>query len=428
MLTYLLVGLTLILALLLFILFNDNRKTRQNNSELNERQIELMRQSEEARVRAIQAEAGIQSLREQLENEKRYSDEKQKELRTQLELLGKDLVQQGSNVLKTESEQQFNAILEPLKERLSAFEKEVRESNKQEIERFASMTSVIRSLSEQHSKMHSTAQNLVDALRGEQKVQGDWGEMALERILEGSGLEKNREYFIQNSFKDEEGNHLRPDVIVQLPDNKHLVIDSKVSLKAFEQFINADDESIRKNALSAHILSIKNHIKGLGEKDYSHLPGLSSPDFVLMFIPLESSFALAIKEEPNLYQQAWEKKVVIVTPSTLLATLKTVGSIWKQERQNKHALEIAEQAGRLYDKFVGFVQDMEKLGNKQRESLSTYEAAMNKLSSGSGNLMRSAEKLKAMGAKAKKSIDRKYLDTLEEDDSELSNEEEEQEG
>lgn len=423
---YILAAAVIALVVLLILLFNDNKRTRQKNSELNEQHLDLIRQAEEARVRAIQTEAGNQSLRDQLENEKRYSEEKQKELRTQLELLGKDLVQQGSNVLKTESEQQINAILEPLKERLTAFEKEVRESNKQEIERFASMTSVIRSLSEQHSKMHSTAQNLVDALRGEQKVQGDWGEMALERILEGSGLEKNREYFIQNSFKDEEGNHLRPDVIVQLPDNKHLVIDSKVSLKAFEQFINADDESIRKNALSAHLLSIKNHIKGLGEKDYSHLPGLSSPDFVLMFIPLESSFALAIKEEPNLYQQAWEKKVVIVTPSTLLATLKTVGSIWKQERQNKHALEIAEQAGRLYDKFVGFVQDMEKLGNKQRESMIAYEGAMNKLSSGSGNLMRSAEKLKAMGAKAKKSIDRKYLETTEEEDNDLLNEEEQE--
>jgi DNA recombination protein RmuC len=285
----------------------------------------------------------------------------------------------------------------------------VRESNKQEIERFAAMTSVIRSLTEQHTKMHSTAQNLVDALRGEQKVQGDWGEMALERILETSGLEKNREYFVQNSFKDEHGNLLRPDVLIQLPDDKHIVIDSKVSLKAFEQYVNGEDEGTRKSALAAHILSVKNHIKLLGEKDYSHLPGLTSPDFVLMFIPLESSFALAIKEEPGLYQQAWEKRVVLVTPSTLLATLKTVGSIWKQERQNRHALEIAEQAGRLYDKFVGFLQDMDKLGNKQRESAAAFDAAMNKLSTGSGNLIRSAEKLKEMGAKAKKAIDRKLL-------------------
>jgi DNA recombination protein RmuC len=391
------------------LLFMENKKLRGKLENASSEQLALVKQTEEVRVRSAQMEAANTSLREQLESERRHADEKQKELKTQLELVGKDIVQQGANVLKTESEQKINAILEPLKERLSAFEKEVRESNKQEIERFAAMTSVIRSLTEQHTKMHSTAQNLVDALRGEQKVQGDWGEMALERILETSGLEKNREYFVQNSFKDEHGNLLRPDVLIQLPDDKHIVIDSKVSLKAFEQYVNGEDEGTRKSALAAHILSVKNHIKLLGEKDYSHLPGLTSPDFVLMFIPLESSFALAIKEEPGLYQQAWEKRVVLVTPSTLLATLKTVGSIWKQERQNRHALEIAEQAGRLYDKFVGFLQDMDKLGNKQRESAAAFDAAMNKLSTGSGNLIRSAEKLKEMGAKAKKAIDRKLL-------------------
>jgi DNA recombination protein RmuC len=391
------------------LLFMENKKLRGKLENASSEQLALVKQTEEVRVRSAQLEAANTSLREQLESERRHAEEKQKELKTQLELVGKDIVQQGANVLKTESEQKINAILEPLKERLSAFEKEVRESNKQEIERFAAMTSVIRSLTEQHTKMHSTAQNLVDALRGEQKVQGDWGEMALERILETSGLEKNREYFVQNSFKDEHGNLLRPDVLIQLPDDKHIVIDSKVSLKAFEQYVNGEDEGTRKSALAAHILSVKNHIKLLGEKDYSHLPGLTSPDFVLMFIPLESSFALAIKEEPGLYQQAWEKRVVLVTPSTLLATLKTVGSIWKQERQNRHALEIAEQAGRLYDKFVGFLQDMDKLGNKQRESAAAFDAAMNKLSTGSGNLIRSAEKLKEMGAKAKKAIDRKLL-------------------
>lgn len=415
-----------VLAFIIIFIFNENKKLKLQQSQLNERNLELLKEAEDARIKAVQLEANNQTTRELLENEKRYSEEKQKELKAQLELLGKNLVQHGSNVLKTENEEKISALLEPFKERLLAFEKEVRESNKQDIERIASMTSVIRSLSEQHAKMNTTAQNLVDALRGEQKVQGDWGEMALERILESSGLEKNREYFIQNSIKNEDGVLFRPDVIIHLPDNKHLVIDSKVSLKAFEQYVNAEDEITRKNALSAHLISIKNHIKGLGEKDYSHLPGLSSPDFVLLFIPLESSFALAIKEEPGLYQQAWDKKVVIVTPSTLLATLKTVGSIWKQERQTRHALEIAEQAGRLYDKFVGFVQDMEKLGNKQRESSMAFDAAMNKLSTGTGNLIRSAEKLKIMGAKAKKAIDKKYLETdelLDGDDQILDEEE-----
>jgi DNA recombination protein RmuC len=365
-------------------------------------------QSKEFYIRTILLEAENNNLQNFVVSEKQSHSDHQKELKNHLELIGKNLIQQGSQVLRTENEQKLNALLNPLKERLQAFENEVKIANRQEIERFTSMETIVKALSEQHSKMHSTAQNLVDALRGDQKTQGDWGEMALERILETSGLEKNREYFIQNSFKDENNNQLRPDVIIQLPDNKHLIIDSKVSLKSFERYVNDDDEASRKTALTNHLISIKSHIKLLGEKDYSHLPGISSPDFVLMFIPLESSFSLAIKEEPNLYQLAWDKRVVLVTPSTLLATLKTVGSIWKQDRQNRHALEIAEQAGRLYDKFAGFIDDMERIGSKQKEATSAFDAAMNKLSTGNGNIIRSAEKLKEMGAKAKKTLDRKY--------------------
>ena len=410
MLEILLIALSLLLGIGLILLFTENKKLRNAQFESSSNEIRWLKETEELKSRVSALESRNESLSEILETEKRYSEEKQKELRIQLELLGKDLVNQGATVLKNENEQKLNALLDPLKERIASFEKEVREANKQDIERFASMSSTIKSLTEQHSKMHNTAQNLVDALKGEQKVQGDWGELALERILETSGLEKNREYFIQNSFRDADGNLLRPDVIIQLPDEKHIVIDSKVSLKAFEQYINASDDEIKKRALSDHLLSIKTHIKILGDKDYSHLPGITSPDFVLMFIPLESSFALTIKEEPNIYQQAWEKRVVLVTPSTLLATLKTVGSIWKQERQNKNAIEIAEQAGRLYDKFVGFVSDMEKIGSKQKDAILAYDQAMNKLTIGSGNLMRSAEKLKVMGAKAKKQIDKKLLE------------------
>jgi len=368
-------------------------------------------QAKEFYVRTIQLEAENTNLKNLVASEKQSHLEHQRELKNHLELIGKNLIQQGSHVLRNENEQKLNALLNPLKERLQAFENEVKIANRQEIERFTSMETIVKALSEQHTKMHSTAQNLVDALRGDQKTQGDWGEMALERILETSGLEKNREYFIQNSFKDENNNQLRPDVIIQLPDNKHLVIDSKVSLKSFEKYVNEDDEISRKTALTNHLISIKTHIKLLGEKDYSHLPGISSPDFVLMFIPLESSFSLAIKEEPNLYQLAWDKRVVLVTPSTLLATLKTVGSIWKQDRQNQHALEIAEHAGRLYDKFAGFIDDMERIGSKQKEATIAFDAAMNKLSTGNGNIIRSAEKLKEMGAKAKKSLDRKYNDS-----------------
>ena len=409
-LVLLLIFLILSLMITVYVL-SESRKLRSDLAGEKERHQLVARDAEQYKLLSVKLEAEKSVLQAQLEHERQQSTEKQQELKEQLQLLGRDLVQQGTQVLKSESEQRLTALLEPLKEQLATFEKEVRDANKQDIERFTSMETIVKALSEQHSKMHNTAQNLVDALRGEQKVQGDWGELALERILETSGLEKNREYFVQNSFRDEHGNQLRPDVIIQLPDNKHIIIDSKVSLKAFEQYINEESEESKKLALNNHLLSIKTHVKQLGEKDYSHLPGITSPDFVLMFIPLESSFALAIKEEPNLYQQAWEKRVVMVTPSTLLATLKTVGSIWKQERQNRHALELAEQAGRLYDKFAGFVGDMEKIGSKQKEAALAYDQAMNKLSTGSGNLMKSAEKLKVMGAKAKKSLDRKYIET-----------------
>jgi DNA recombination protein RmuC len=410
MLTYLLIALSSALLVAVFYFYSEKTRLGSEKLSLDEKMVSLLQRTELFQVKTIQLEAENQSLSRQLISEKEANIQQQKELKNQLELLGKNLVHQGSIVLRNENELKLNALLNPLKERLQAFENEVKIANRQDIERFTSMETIVKALSEQHSKMHSTAQNLVDALRGNQKTQGDWGEMALERILETSGLEKNREYFIQSSYKDENNNQLRPDVIVHLPDNKHIVIDSKVSLKSFEKFVNENDDSSRKTALSNHLISIKSHIKLLGEKDYSHLSGISSPDFVLMFIPLESSFALAIKEEPSLYQLAWDKRVVLVTPSTLLATLKTVGSIWKQERQNRHALEIADQAGRLYDKFAGFIEDMEKIGSKQKEANIAFDAAMNKLATGNGNIIRSAQKLKEMGAKAKKSLDRKYND------------------
>ncbi len=405
----LLIGLIALIGIGIYVIFQQQRR----HQEEIRKQLELIQERDiiiaDLKERAIRAESETESLKKLLEENKKFADEKQKDLREQLELLGKDFVTQGSRILKSENELQLGTVLKPLKERLEAFEKEVRENNKQDIERFSSMEGLVKALSEQHHKMHSTAQNLVDALKGEQKVQGDWGELALERILESSGLEKGREYFIQNSYRNEIGELQRPDVIVQLPEDKHLIIDSKVSLKAFEQYINEEDPEKKKQALNNHIVSIKTHIKQLSDKDYSSLSDLTSPDFVLMFIPLESSFALAVKEEPTIYQQAWSKKVILVTPSTLLATLKTVESIWKQERQTRNAFEIAEQAGRLYDKFVGFVSDLEKVGNKQQEALKSYNEAISKLHTGKGNLVRSAEKLRELGVKTKKKLDDKFL-------------------
>lgn len=358
----------------------------------------------------IRLNTQLSALQERIEQNQSNFSAQEKSLKEQLELMAKSFVQQGTQQLKVENEQHLQQLLKPFHEKLISFQQEVKEQKEKGIEQYSSMKEMIGHLHKQHTEMHSTAQNLVDALRGEQKMQGDWGEFALERILETSGLEKGIDYKTQDSFRDEHGHHQRPDVVIYLPGNKHIIIDSKVSMVAFERYINAEDEATKRDELNKHILSIRNHIRQLGDKNYSSIESLSSPDFVLLFIPLESSFALAIKEEPALYELALSKKVVLVTPSTLLATLKTVSSIWKHEKQTKNAIEIAEQASRLYDKFVGFIADMEKIGSKQLEAQKAYTDAMNKLHEGNGNLVRSAEKLRELGVKSKKEIDRKYLE------------------
>lgn len=412
--TLVLILLSVLLLICIALVFQLVRRSAAEKTRFEELMIEKDTVNQELREQFIRLESESKALERIIEQERSNSEEKQRELKEQLQLLGKDFVSHGSRLLRSENEQHLGLLLNPLKERLEAFEKEVRNNNKQDIERFSSMEGLVKALSEQHSKMHLTAQNLVDALKGEQKTQGDWGELALERILESSGLEKGREYIVQSSFRNEEGELQRPDVIIQLPENKHLIIDSKVSLKAFESYINEENPEKKKQALSNHIISIKTHIKQLSEKDYTGIRELNSPDFVLMFIPLESSFALAVKEEPTIYQQAWQKRIILVTPSTLLATLKTVENIWKQERQSRNAAEIAEQAGRLYDKFVGFIADIEKIGAKQQEAVKYYNDAFSKLHTGKGNLIRSAEKLRDLGVKTKKKLEDKYLS--EEDD------------
>ncbi|MCO5258610.1 MAG: DNA recombination protein RmuC [Crocinitomicaceae bacterium] len=392
----------LVMGAVIFILFKQLQMSKQ--------EVTATKQTVESlTMENVRLKTQVTSLETQIAKNQETFKSQEKSLKEQLELMAKSFVQQGTQQMKVENEQHLQQLLKPFQEKLVAFQQEVKEQKEKGIEQYSSMKTLIDNLHKQHTEMNSTAQNLVDALRGEQKMQGDWGEFALERILETSGLEKGIDYKTQDSFKDENGNQLRPDVVVYLPDEKHLIIDSKVSLVAFERYINAEDEQTKKDELTKHITSIKNHIRLLGDKNYSSIEGLGTPDFVLLFIPLESSFALAIKEEPALYEQALSRKIVLVTPSTLLATLKTVSSIWKHEKQTKNAVEIAEQAGRLYDKFVGFVSDMEKINSKQLEAQKAYDEAMNKLKDGNGNLIRSAEKLKELGVKSKKEIDKKYL-------------------
>lgn len=399
-----------ILCIVIFVLLKQLQQSKADSVASLLQAEEAKRLQNEVLMENVRLQTQITALQERIEQNQSNFTAQEKSLKEQLELMAKSFVQQGTQQLKVENELHLQQLLKPFQENLLTFRKEVQEQKEKGIEQYSSMREMIGNLHKQHTEMHSTAQNLVDALRGEQKMQGDWGEFSLERILETSGLEKGIDYKTQDSFRDESGRHQRPDVVVYLPDNKHIIIDSKVSMVAFERFVNAEDEQTKKAELAKHILSVKNHIRLLGDKNYSDLEGISSPDFVLLFIPLESSFALAIKEEPAIYEQALAKKVVLVTPSTLLATLKTVSSIWKHEKQTKNAIEIAEQAARLYDKFVGFIDDMEKIGQKQLDAQKAYSDAMNKLSEGKGNLIRSSEKLKELGVKSRKDIDKKYLE------------------
>ena len=257
--------------------------------------------------------------------------------------------------------------------------------------------------------------NLTKALKGDNKTQGNWGELVLERVLEKSGLEKDREYFVQQSFTNDEGKRVLPDVVIHLPDNKKMIVDSKVSLTAYEQFVNCDDESEKSLFLKDHINSLKRHIEQLSEKKYEDIYKIESPDFVLLFIPIEPAFAIAINADNFLYNKAFEKNIVIVTPSTLLATLRTIDSMWNNEKQQKNALEIARQAGSLYDKFYGLLNDLIGIGKKIDASKTDYNAAMKKLFEGSGNLITSVEKLKKMGAKAKKALPENIIEKASDD-------------
>ena len=258
--------------------------------------------------------------------------------------------------------------------------------------------------------------NLTKSLKGDSKLQGNWGELVLERVLEKSGLEKDREYFIQQSFTNDEGKRVLPDVVIHLPDNKKMIVDSKVSLTAYEQYVNEDDESLKEQYLKNHVVSLKRHIEQLSEKKYEDIYKIESPDFVLLFIPIEPAFAIALNADDQLYNKAFEKNIVIVTPTTLLATLRTIDSMWNNEKQQRNALEIARQAGALYDKFQGLLSDLIGIGKRIDDSKKEYSNAMNKLFEGRGNLITSVEKLKKMGAKAKKSLPQNIIDRANDDD------------
>lgn len=321
----------------------------------------------------------------------------------EFENLANKILDEKSQKFTTQNKENIYNILQPLQEKIQLFEKKVEDSQKENISIHSALKEQLTTLQSQNLKITQEAENLTKALKGDSKMQGNWGELVLERVLEKSGLEKDREYFVQQSFTTEEGNRLLPDVVIALPDGNKMIVDSKVSLTHYERYVNAE-ESDKPAQLKEHLNSLKRHIDQLSEKKYEDLYQIESPDFVLLFVPIEPAFAVAINEDPSIYSKAFEQNIVIVTPSTLLATLRTIVTMWTNEKQQKNALEIARQAGALYDKFEGFSQDLLQIGKKMDDAKGSYSAAMNKLVDGKGNLITSVQKLKKMGAKAKKSL------------------------
>lgn len=350
-------------------------------------------------------------LTQQIRDQKLQFEEHKQQLKHELEVLSHSILEEKSKKFTEQNALQLKHILEPLGLKIEDFKKQVEQVYTEENKDRATLKEQIKHLTVLNQQMSSDAQNLVKALKGDSKTQGNWGEVILERILEKSGLRKGFEFEVQVTERNEENKLIRPDVIVRLPEEKFMTIDSKVSLTAYEQWVNSENDEEKSLAMKAHLGSIRNHVKGLSEKKYQEIHGNQSPDFVLLFIPIQPAFDIALQFEPDLYQSAFEKNIIIVSPTTLLATLSTVNSVWKQEYQNRHATEIAEKAGSMYDKLVGFTEDLEKVGKSLESTQKIYGDAMKKLSTGNGNLIRRAEHLRDLGIKTTKVLGTQWIES-----------------
>ena len=359
--------------------------------------------------RMAKAEEQFIAQRSRLADQEKSIQEIQQKFQLEFQNVASKLLDEKSQKFTEVNRTNLDILLNPLKENIKAFEEKVEKVYNMEAAERNTLKGVITQLMDLNKLISNEAQNLTKALKGDNKKQGNWGEVILEKVLERSGLVRDQEYRMQTSLVGPDGNRLQPDAIIDLPDEKHLIIDAKVSLIAYERLVNAENEEERKIFSKQHVDSIRGHVLNLSSKNYQDLYQINSPDFVLLFIPIESSFSFAVQIDAELFSDAWDKRVVIVSPSTLLATLRTIASIWKQERQNRNVLEIARLSGTMYDKFVGFVGDMEGIGKNIKLSQSAYDSAISKLTEGNGNLTKTAEKIKSLGAKASKQIDQKYI-------------------
>lgn len=396
---------------------------KERFDDLNQRlsQVDDERKAAETQVttltaRLAQSQERFTGLEQRMAEQKTELEQLQERFRNEFKVLAQSILDDTTQKFKEQSKTEVGLILTPFKEKLEAFEKKVDETHRENLKETFSLKTEVKNLTEQSEKLSKEADNLTKALKGEVKTQGNWGEVILERILEKSGLTKDQEYFVQQSVTTDDGKRYQPDVIIKLPDDKNVIVDSKVTLVAYERFSSAENADEQQEHLKQHITAIKAHVRGLSDKNYQSLYGIDGLDFVLLFIPIEGAFSAAVMADNNLFQEAFDRNVVIVSTSTLLATLRTIASIWKQEKQTQNALEIARQAGALYDKFVAFSDDLVKVGNQLDTTKKTYGDAMNKLVEGNGNLIRRAENLKIMGAKATKQMDQKLLNRAQAND------------
>ncbi|MFD2603257.1 DNA recombination protein RmuC [Flavobacterium suzhouense] len=360
-------------------------------------------------IQLTKKETDFDNLLERMREQRQETDELREKFTKEFENLANKILEEKSVKFTEQNKENLKNILSPLQEKIHLFEKKVEDTHKESIDYHAALRQQILGLRDMNEQMSKETLNLTRALKGDTKMQGNWGELILERVLQKSGLEKDREYYVQQSHVNDEGSRIQPDVVINLPDGKKMIVDSKVSLVAYERYVNEEDELLKTARLKEHINSIKRHVDQLSDKNYHDLYKIESPDFVLLFIPMEPAFAIALNDDATLYNKAFERNIVIVTPTTLLATLRTIDSMWTNQKQQENAYEIARQAGALYDKFEGFVSDLTKVGNKMKDAQSEYQNAMGKLVDGRGNIITSIEKLKKMGAKAKKSLPENIL-------------------
>ena len=388
---------------------------QERNKTMDDQVRELKRDLENERQKVLEAnnnlaaaEADYRNIQEKLQDQKKELENLNEKFTAQFKNLANDIFEEKSRKFTDQNKSNMLDLLKPLGEKIVDFERKVEDTHKDSITRNSALREQLENLQRLNVQMTKEAENLTRALKGDSKTQGAWGEFILESILEKSGLERDREYTIQESFTTEEG-RFRPDIIIRLPEKRHVIIDSKVSLTAYNNFVNATSEDEKIVALKAHLLSIRQHIKGLSEKNYQKISDRNL-DFIIMFIPIEPAYILAIQSEKKLYEEALEKRIVFVSPTLLIPSLQLIKNVWKQEYQNRNSQEIARHATSLYEKFAGFTNDLIEIGNQLRKTQTSYENAMSKLATGNGNLVKSVERFKVLGLKPSKSVDQRLLD------------------